>query len=195
MAKDTIYKSIVLMGKITSGKGTQAEMLATLFSCTVFSTGNKVREATTFDTTFGKKMREVYEAGYLIPEWIAEYWMMDELLQIHGEDRVIFEGVAKKPLEAELFHEIHEWLGRPYVVINIEIPDEEVVMRTHERKRDAVDTERIMKTRLDEYQQHTRQSLEIFKQKGKLRTVDGTQSIEGVYESISKILFEKETTV
>ncbi len=181
---ETRYQSIVFIGKITSGKGTQAKNVADVLDCDVFSTGDKVREATTFDSVFGKKMKEVYEEGSLIPEWIAEYWMMHGLFVKYSNHRLIFEGVAKKPDEAKLFHEIHEWLDRPYIVFNLEVPDDVVCERTEKRKRDAVDAEEVMKKRLQEYSIHTTKSLEVFREAGTLIDIDGTLSIEEVTKEV-----------
>ncbi len=67
----TPYLSIVLIGKIASGKGTQADAIIDKFGGNLYSNGDKVRETAGADTPFGRKMKEVYEAGLLIPEWIA----------------------------------------------------------------------------------------------------------------------------
>ena len=176
------------MGKITSGKGTQAEMLKEKLNLPIFSTGDQVRSASKLTTPFGKRMKETYEEGLLIPEWIAEYWMMHGLLVEHNDSGLIFEGVAKKPDEARLLHEIHEWLGRSYVVFNLEIPDEVVKERTVKRSRDEVDSLKVMETRLSEYRKYTEESLNVFREKGTLIDIDGTSSIEEVKEKIFKHL-------
>ena len=180
----TQYRSIVLMGKIASGKGTQAQRVHETFGGVLYSTGNKVREAAEAATAFGSHMKEVYEAGLLIPEWIASYWMTDALVAEYPETTVIFEGVAKKPDEAKLFHEIHTWLGRPYIVFNLEIPDDTVRVRSADRQRDLVDGAPIVERRLSEYATHTTQSIEYFSRVGNLVTIDGTQPIDEVTTAI-----------
>lgn len=188
MEYTTKYQSIVLMGKIASGKGTQANLILSHFGGSLYSNGNKVREAAAQNSAFGKKMKEMYEGGYLIPEWIASYWMTHALVSQYEHDRVVFEAVAKKPQEAELFDEIHNWIDRPYVVFNIDITDEEVRKRSELRARDVVDAPKSVEKRLEEYNTYTKKSIEIFREKGTLIDVDGLQSEEKVKEQIFRYL-------
>lgn len=188
MAYTTKYQSIVLMGKITSGKGTQATAILENYGGTLFSVGNKVREHAAMDTPLGHKVKEAYEHGYLMPEWLASYWMTHGLIAQHANDRLIFEAVARKPEEAEIFHEIHEWNDRDYVVFNLEVPDDVVLERTLGRNRDVVDTEQAVKKRLSEYNKYTVKSLDIFRSHYKVIDIDGTQSIDAVTKEVFKYL-------
>ena len=180
----TKFQSIVLMGKIASGKGTQANAILSNFGGVLYSNGNKVRETAQIPSVFGKKMKEMYEGGYLIPEWIASYWMTHALVSQFENERVVFEAVAKKPNEAELFHEIHEWIGRPYVVFNLEISDEEVRARSASRSRDIVDAPKSVDKRLEEYHTYTTRSIEFFRTQGTLIDIDGSASPEEVQSKI-----------
>lgn len=184
MEYSTPYQSIVLMGKIASGKGTQADLILSHFGGVLYSNGNKVRETARKTTVFGQKMKEVYESGQLVPEWIASYWMTHGLVSQYAEERVVFEAVAKKPQEAQLFHEIHTWIGRPYIVFHINVSDEIVHARSEKRARDIVDSPKSVQTRLAEYNLHTIQSVDVFRNLGKLVEIDGSKSEEEVREEI-----------
>ncbi len=184
MEYTTTYQSIVLMGKIASGKGTQSNLILSHFGGTLYSNGNKVREAAQQNSVFGNKMREIYEGGYLIPEWIASYWMTHALISQFENERVVFEAVAKKPQEAELFHEIHTWIGRPYVVFHINVSDDEVRARSAKRARDIVDSSKSVEKRLEEYRTYTARSIEVFRSKGTLIDIDGSGTEDEVREQI-----------
>ena len=184
MEYKTKFQSIVLMGKIASGKGTQANSILSHFGGVMYSNGNKVRETAQLPSVFGKKMKEMYEGGYLIPEWIASYWMTHALVSQFEHERVVFEAVAKKPNEAELFHEMHEWLGRHYVVFNLEISDDEVRARSAARARDIVDTPKSVEKRLEEYHTYTERSVEFFRTQGTLIDIDGSATPEEVQAKI-----------
>jgi adenylate kinase len=188
MEYTTKYQSIVLMGKIASGKGTQANAILNHFGGTLYSNGNKVRETAQLPSVFGHKMKEMYEGGYLIPEWIASYWMTHALVSQFENDRVVFEAVAKKPNEAELFHEIHEWLGRPYIAFNLAISDDEVRARSAARSRDVVDTHKSVEKRLEEYHAHTERSVEFFRGQGTIIDIDGSADPLTVQKEIFKHL-------
>ena len=184
MGYTTKYQSVVIIGKVTCGKGTQASAILDNFGGTMFSIGNKVREQAATDSTLGHKVKEAYEEGLLMPNWLASYWMMHGLLSQHVDDRLIFEAVARKPDEAEIFHEIHDWMERPYIVFHLDIPDEVVRKRSAGRRRDVVDAEEAVNKRLNEFNKYTIHSLEVFRKHGKLIDIDGTQSIQAVTEEI-----------
>jgi adenylate kinase len=188
MSQNTKYQSIVIMGKIASGKGTQAHAVVDRFGGVIYSNGNRVRESASSDSVFGRKMKETYESGKLIPEWIASYWMTHALVAQCPNEQVIFEGVAKKPEEAEVFDEIHQWLGRSYIVFNLMVSDEEVRRRSAERSRDIVDSHKSVEERLDQYREHTEKSIAIFRAKGQVIDIDGEVDPKEVTANIFKHL-------
>lgn len=188
MSETTTYQSIVLMGKIASGKGTQAHAILDAFGGHLYSNGNKTREAAAEDTNFGRRVKHAYEEGYLMPEWLASYWMTHALVSQFEHELVVFEAVAKKPDEAKLFHEIHEWLGRSYIVFNLMVSDDTVRERSAARARDVVDTHRSVEKRLEEYHAHTERSVEFFRAEGKVIDIDGSGTPEAVREQIFSIL-------
>ena len=188
MDNKTKYKSIVLMGKIASGKGTQASTIIANFGGSFYSNGDKTRTAAKEDSNFGRKVKQAYEEGYLMPEWLASYWMTHALVCEHEHDLIIFEAVAKKPNEAEMFHKIHDWLARPYIVFNLEVSDDVVRKRSAERSRDVVDNHKSVEKRLEEYHEHTAKSVEFFRQQGTLVDIDGSLALELVQEKIFSYL-------
>jgi adenylate kinase family enzyme len=102
----------------------------------------------------------------------------------HPDERVIFEAVAKKPHEAEIFHDIHTWLGRPYIVFHINVSDELVHERSARRARDVVDSPRSVEKRLEEYTLHTLKSVETFRDRGVLVDIDGSRALMDVRDEI-----------
>ncbi len=172
------------MGKIASGKGTQAKAILDHFGGSFYSNGDKTRAAAKEDSNFGRKVKQAYEEGYLMPEWLASYWMSHALVKEHEHDIIVFEAVAKKPDEAVLFHEIHEWLDRKYIVFNLEVSDQVVHERSAARARDVVDTHKSVEKRLEEYHTHTAKSVEFFRTKGTLIDIDGSLPPEAVQAKI-----------
>lgn|GEM_PF-670398 len=190
MEYTTPYESIVLMGKIASGKGTQANLILSHFGGVLYSNGNKVRENAQKPSVFGHKIKALYESGQLIPEWIASYWMTHAILSQHADERIVFEAVAKKRDEAELFHEIHTWMGRSYIVFNIAVSDASVKQRSEKRARDVVDSPKSVEARLLEHTSHTEPSIALFRSKGKLIDIDGEQTEEDVRKQIFSYLIK-----
>jgi adenylate kinase len=181
--EQTPYASIALIGKVASGKETQARHIIERFGGTLYSNGNKARSSSEELTVFGKKVKAIYESGALMPEWLASYWMVGAILHA-GDERIVFEGVAKKPNEAELFHEIHTWIERPYIVFHIKVSDETVYERSTSRGRDVLDTEEGIRARLLAYREHTESSIAVFTGKGTLIEIDGERSVEDINKDI-----------
>ncbi len=188
MKYTTTYQSIVLMGKIASGKGTQANAILTNFGGHLYSNGNKTRAAAAEQTNFGRTVKAAYEEGYLMPEWLASYWMTHALVSEFEHELVVFEAVAKKPEEAKLFHEIHSWLDRSYIVFNLVVSDDLVRERSAARARDVVDTHKSVEKRLEEYHAHTERSVDFFRSQGKLIDIDGARLPHEVEAEIFTIL-------
>ena len=188
MELQTKYLSVVLMGKIASGKGTQGHLVAEAANGVIYSNGNKMRAVAAQDTVFGNKIKAVYDEGLLMPEWIASYWMAHAIVDEHLTDLIVFEGVARKPNEAVLFHEIHEWIGRKYVVFNLDISDDVVRARSADRARDTTDSLKVVEKRLEEFHTYTQKSIEFFRTKGTLIEIDGTLSPEEVKTQIFNYL-------
>ena len=184
------YQSIVLMGKIGAGKGTQADFILERLRGVLYSNGNRMREASKKQTIFGGKIKDMYEQGELMPEWLASYWMVHALVSQYENERIVFEGVAKKPKEAELFHEVHAWVGRPYIVFLINVTDEAVLERSMKRSRDVLDNPPSVEKRLQDFNTYTMRSVEFFREKGVLVEINGMQSTEAVRDEIFKHLIE-----
>ena len=105
-------------------------------------------------------------------------------VQALSADRVIFEAVARKPDEAQIFHEIHDWMERPYIVFELNIPDDVVRARSAARQRDVVDADEAVTKRLAEFTKYTTHSLDVFRSHDRLVTIDGTQPLETVTKEI-----------
>ena len=184
---NTDYKSIVLMGQTGSGKGTQAELLAKELGYHVFSTGDKSREFAAQDTPLGRHIAKIHTTGW-IPEWLASYVMTKALMEEYFDVGLVFESVARKPLEAQKLHEMHEALDRPYVVIHLECDADTVRERQLSRGRKDYDTPEKVEKRMQAFEDETKQSLQFFKEQDKLVTVDANKSIEDVFSDIMNIV-------
>lgn len=180
-------KTILFVGKPGSGKETQAELLAQKTGFSVFSTGRRFREIRKEETNLGERVRETLDKGLLLPAWLASYLFQEVILKTDPAEGLIFEGTGRALSEAELFHNVAEWLGRPYVVLNLAISDDEAVLRQVARGRADSDTEEKVRVRLREYEKHTAPVMNFFKKQGVLTDVDGERSIEAIHEDVRKM--------
>lgn len=186
----TPIRTILFMGLVGSGKGTQARMISEKTGYPVFSSGAYYRELAQQDTAVGEHVREVIDKGYLMPEWFHTYVMLDTLLGLDTADGILLE-VSRRKKEAIVFHEMMEWLGRPYKVIYLDIPEDVAVERLAERyQREGRKDDHIenIPTRLEEYKTHTIPAVEFFREKGTLLIVNGDQTPEHVHQEVLRVL-------
>ncbi|MDP2156947.1 MAG: nucleoside monophosphate kinase [Nitrospirota bacterium] len=181
-------KTVILTGRPGSGKGTQAKRLAGDFGWTHFSTGDLFKQLRGGEGPISEKVRESYDAGRLLPDWFATYLFEDTVLKLGNEAGIICEGYPRSEVQAETFDSIMSWLERPYIALDLQVPDEEVTRRMlsraeTEHRPDSATAEQIA-VRLGIYHEHTAPVLEYFKKKGTLVTIDGTDTPEGVEISI-----------
>lgn len=181
------YQSIVLMGQAGTGKGTQAGKLAEHFGYNIFSTGDKAREIAAQDTPLGRAIADIH-TEYWIPEWLASYMMTDALLGEKSHEGIVFESVARKPEEAKKLHEIHDTIGRTYIVVLLNADEETLQKRLLARNRPGYDIKEKIEQRRKAFEEETVQSLDFFEKQGKLVSVDASQDIDVVFQDILELL-------
>ena len=177
-----------MLGKTGSGKGTQAELLAAKLGYKTFSTGDRFREIMQREDPIGHRIRELHEAGKLVPHWFASYLFEERFLSADVDDGIVTEGVGRTREEAVLFDEVMGWLGREYVALELLVSDESVIGRQLKRGRTDSNTEEKLETRLSEYRSSTARALDFFREQGKLKTVDGEPPVEQVFENVCTAL-------
>jgi adenylate kinase len=191
--------TVLLLGRPGSGKGTQTALLAERFGWQTFSSGNMFREMRESESFLGAKVREVYDQGVMLPNWFADYLLLDSLFKTDPATGIICEGFSRTVDQAKLFDEFLTWIGRPYAVFNLGVSEDEAMRRQLERtKVDAradSDTPEKIKIRFEEYTKKTAPVLEFFKEKGTLVEIDGEQTPEEIAtELIEKIQVHQSRT-
>ena len=174
-----------MMGKPGSGKGTQARLLSKTMDFNLFSSGDSFRNLSKQDTPLGIKVKDVIDNGFLMPHWFASYMFEKEVFNSPVEQGIVFEGPGRKLPEAELFHEVMNWLGRPYRAIHLKVDEceirERIVKRAEEEGRKD---DQALDLRFEEYNKHTAHSVEFFREQGMLIEIDGMQTPEEVEKNI-----------
>lgn len=181
------YKTLVMMGKPGSGKGTQAKLISEKTGWKIFSSGDKFRELKKADTLLGRKIKETIDVGKLMPYWFASFLFQEAVIYLPAEEGIIYEGAARLPSEAALLHDVMEWLERPYRVVYLDIPASVAMDRLTKRKLTegrADDEEDKIKVRLEVHEKEVEPAADIFRNKGTFIHVNGDQPIEKVHEEI-----------
>jgi len=159
--------------------------------------------------------------GKLVDDKILKKVLHIKLADMPREQGIIFDGVPRRQDQLEYFEDAMQEFGRKIdTVLNINIPEEESIGRLSKRwvcKKEHIlimgkdinseeekcpvcgsdifqridDTPERIKTRLGIYYKDTKGVLDYYEKKGILVEIDGTPSIEDVFEEILKKLHER----
>ena len=185
-------KTVLLIGRPGCGKGTQAALLSEKTGWKTLSSGDKLREIRNTDSPIGKRVKEVYDAGKYLPDWFADYLFEKDVFELTHTQGIVLEGFGRTITQAEHITDICGWLGRPFQVIHIDVPEDIAVARMLERAktehRPDSDTIEKIKLRLQKYDDNTRASVEFYEKNGIMSTVDGSLDVMKVHNEILTLI-------
>ena len=210
--------NIILLGAPGAGKGTQAELLVEKLSIPAISTGNMLREAMAEGTELGKKAKKFMDEGSLVPDELILGIVADRVAQPDCRNGFILDGVPRTLAQAEALEAKGVVIDH---VVSIEVDDSEIEGRMTGRricghcgasyhvvanppktegKCDHCGSELIIRKddkpetvrhRLEVYHASTEVLKDFYAKLGRLRLVNGSQSIEGANEDILKVIGAK----
>lgn len=178
---------IILIGIQGAGKSTQGNLLSEKLNVSYLSTGHIFREMAKEHTPNGRYIKEVMNAGYLIPdektlEIVAEYLSRPEY-----QKGYILDGFPRTLAQVEAFKN-----GIDYVVY-LKVSDKEALWRLSGRDSSDREDETLaaIRKRIDLFHRFTEPVLEYYRNKGVLVEVDGEKSIEEIHREIMKKIQSK----
>ena len=210
--------NLVLLGAPGAGKGTQAEMLAKRLNIPSISTGNMLREAMTNGTDLGKQVKHYMDEGRLVPDQLILEIVGERTRQPDCNKGFILDGVPRTLAQARALDQKGFRIDH---VVSIEIDDSVIEGRmtgrrvctrcgasyhiaanppkqedicdlcggkVAVRKDDAPET---VRNRLKIYHETTEVLKDYYAGCGKLRIVNGDQSIMDVFAEILTAIGEK----
>lgn len=197
--------NIIFLGAPGAGKGTQAEKVAKKLSIPTISTGNIIREAIKNGTESGLKAREYTENGKLVPDEVVIGIIEERLSSKDCENGFILDGFPRTIPQAEALDKMGISIDR---VIDLEAPDDVIVKRMSGRRvcskcgasyhikynkprsgdlcdlcgspliRRQDDAPETVLKRLKVYHSETEPLISYYRKTGKLRVVEGQESID-----------------
>ena len=203
--------NLILLGAPGAGKGTQAEMLVQKLSIPAISTGNMLREAIANGTALGKEVKQYMDGGLLVPDDLILSIVAERVKQPDCTNGFILDGVPRTLAQAEALDAKGVRVDH---VVSIEIDDAVIEGRMTGRrvcakcsasyhitanppategtcdqcggelvirKDDAPET---VRKRLQVYHESTEVLKDYYAKAGKLRIIEGNQSIEGANRDI-----------
>lgn len=122
---------IILLGPPGAGKGTQAQLICKRYDIPQISTGDMLRAAIREGTELGLKAKSVMESGGLVSDELILGLVKERIAQPDCVNGCIFDGFPRTIPQAEALE--NEGIAIDHV-IEIEVPDEEIVKRLSGRR-------------------------------------------------------------
>jgi adenylate kinase len=184
--------NVVIFGPPGSGKGTQSENLIKTFNLAHISTGDLLRKEIHGNTQLGYLAKQHIDKGELVPDDVI-IGMIDSFLDKMGKvNGVIFDGFPRTVEQAKALKEmLATYKTDVSIMLNLEVPEEELVTRLLERGKTSGrsdDNMETIKKRIDVYNTQTKPVMEFYKAEGKLANINGVGTIDGIFEKISEAI-------
>ncbi|PTH57730.1 adenylate kinase [Staphylococcus arlettae] len=127
--------NIILMGLPGAGKGTQASEIVKKFPIPHISTGDMFRKAIKDETDLGKEAKSYMDRGELVPDEVTVGIVKERISEDDAKKGFLLDGFPRTIEQAEALNDIMQELGRSIdAVINIEVPEEELMNRLTGRR-------------------------------------------------------------
>ena len=203
--------NVILLGAPGAGKGTQGELISEKLGIPTISTGNMLREAMANGNELGKQVKNCMEAGQLVPDELVLSLVAERVKAADCENGYILDGVPRTLVQAQALDAKGVRIDH---VISLEIDDNVIAGRMSGRrvcagcgasyhvtanppKQEGVcdlcgealiirkdDTPETVMKRLAVYHASTEVLKDYYAKQGKLRLIEGNQSIEGANREI-----------
>ena len=122
---------IILLGAPGAGKGTQAQFLTKKFNIPQISTGDMLRAAIKAGTEMGKMAKEAMDSGKLVTDEIIIGLVKDRIAEDDCKNGFLLDGFPRTVPQADAVKEAGIKID---AVIEIDVPDEEIVKRMSGRR-------------------------------------------------------------
>ena len=122
---------LVLLGPPGAGKGTQAKAICSTFGIPQISTGDMLRAAISGGTELGRRVQAVMDRGDLVSDDIIIRLVEERIAEADCANGFLFDGFPRTIAQAEALEAARVAID---AVVEITIPDEEVVRRMSGRR-------------------------------------------------------------
>jgi len=176
---------IILIGIQGSGKSTQGNLLSKSLRVPYLSTGHIFREMAKEKTSLGRYVKEVMNAGFLIPDMRTVHIVSEYLKKPEYENGYILDGFPRTLEQVEKFE---NGVGK---VVYLKVSDKEALWRLSYRNGENGQTREdetltAIRRRIELFHKLTEPVLEHYKKKGILVEIDGEKSIGDIHREILK---------
>jgi len=187
--------NLILLGPPGCGKGTQAQILQDRFGAVQLSTGDMLRSAVKAGSKLGKQAEVIMNAGKLVPDDLIVSMIAERIAEPDCVEGFILDGFPRTVAQAEALDAMLKDKGLKLDhVIELEVDEAVLFARIEGRAAEsggaarADDNPETLKKRLAVYRDQTAPILPYYRDTGRLKSVDGMQSIDEVTAQLVAIL-------
>jgi len=184
--------NIVIFGAPGSGKGTQSESIIAKYDLFHISTGDILRQEIKNQTELGMIAEGYIQTGQLVPDELI-IKILAEVIDANQQTKgFIFDGFPRTIAQGEALDQLLRERDTSIIaVLNLAVDEEELLNRLVKRGEEygrADDNPATIQNRLEVYHKQTEPLKVYYKKKGKLFTIKGNNTVEGVFEKIVEVL-------
>ena len=183
---------LVILGPPGAGKGTQAKRVAEKFGIPAISTGDIFRANIAARTELGVLVDEIVKSGKYVPDEVTNDLVRNRLAEADAADGFLLDGYPRTAAQVEELDAMLKDSGRTLdAVLELTVDVEEVVARLLRRKETegrVDDEETVIRHRQSVYEEQTAPLVQVYSQRGLLRTVDGMGDIDEVTGRLLAVL-------
>jgi len=189
---------LILLGAPGSGKGTQAERIASRLAIAHLSTGEMLRVAAASKSAFGRDVQAVIERGDLVSDDIVVKIVAERLQKDDVKSGYVLDGFPRTVAQATALDKVLADRGEKLdAVIELKVVAADLVDRIVARatlakacgrKARADDNAKTFIMRLHAYEELTAPLVDYYRSKAVLKSVDGMQSMDAVTAAIRRTI-------
>ena len=207
---------LLMLGPPGAGKGTQAARIAEDHGVPKISTGDMLRTAVASGSSLGHLVKETVARGALVSDDAIVALVRERLTEPDAAGGYVLDGFPRTVNQASALDGLLD--GAPLVVVEIRVPDDELVRRVRGRRicercgttvsafdgdpsqaqackvcggrlvQRSDDSEQVVRDRLKIYWRETQPMIGYYEERPTFRRVDGAQPPRAVYQAIAEAI-------
>jgi len=189
---------LILFGPPGAGKGTQAAAISEEFALPHIATGDILRENVTQRTELGTLAQQYMDRGELVPDELVIAMVSERIRRDDATEGFLLDGFPRTVAQARALDDVLAEDGRPIdAVIRLLVDDDELVARLLRRAEEqgrSDDTREVIERRLAVYRKQTEPLVDLYRERGLLRDIDGKGGIDEVRERVKATIRDLEPT-
>lgn len=187
--------NIVIFGAPGSGKGTQSAFIEKKYNLVHLSTGDILRAEIAKGSEIGNKAKGLMDQGLFVPDEMIIAILAGAIDDNKAANGFIFDGFPRTTVQAEALDAMLKERGMSVdVMLNVDVPADELVKRLLERGKTSGRSDDNLETiqnRIKVYEEKTLPVLNYYKGQKKDNYIKGDGTMDEVFAAICAVIDAK----